>query len=440
MKRARGFHFHAVAALALAMSMALTQGGTVAVAAQPALQSPPKLAPLPPLAALPQPSLPPRRIAADALGDAAAVRQADATRRAALAEQRALRAGSQEFELQLQAQQRRVGSGADSGRYDEWHVQLGRPLRWPDQARADRAVGASTVALADAGVASAARDSAALLLQLWFDAGRTRALATLARRAAAVSEAQRAALARRVELGDASQLELDQIAAEAAREQAQATLADGRAAAARSALLARFPAVAQASGEPLAPGAAPRSLAADAMRHSSAVEFASAARQQAAALAAQADTMRRPQPTLGVYVGSERGGAERIAGVQLSFPFGGPARAARADARAADAQAAQWRARDTEQAVLGALQARAAQVRALTLGARQLALVDSAQQRADARMQRAYALGEASLADALAQRRQWLLTLGEALAARYDAAYADAALRLDAGVLWPLPR
>ena len=394
---------------------------------------------LPALDALPQPTLPPAALVAQTRGDAAAVRQADASLQAAQAERRALVAGSQEFELQLQGQRRRVGDAVDAGRYNEWQVQLSRPLRWPQQARADAEVGAGGVALAAAGVSAAARSSAGLLLQLWFDAGRADALAALAQRAAGVLLQQQAALARRVALGDASQLELDQLGAEAAREQAQATLAAGRADAARRALLARFPGAELSAGEPLTATVAPDALAADALARSASLALARAARQQAAALAAQADAMRRPQPTLGVYTASERGGAERLAGVQLTLPLGGAARAARADARAADAMAAQWRARDVEQAARAELQARAAQADALARGARQLEQVDTAQRQADARLQRAYALGEASLSDALVQRRELLRTLADALAARFDAAQADATLQLDAGVLWPSP-
>jgi outer membrane protein TolC len=394
---------------------------------------------LPALDALPQPTLPPAALVAQARSDVAAVRQADATLQAAQAERRALVAGSEEFELQLQGQRRRVGDGADAGRYNEWQVQLSRPLRWPQQARADAEVGAGGVALAAAGVSAASRSSAERLLQLWFDAGRTDALAALARRAADVLLQQQQALARRVELGDASRLELDQLGAEAAREQAQATLAAGRADAARRVLLARYPAAELSAGEPLVTSGAPDALAADALARSAALALARAARQQAAALAAQADAMRRPQPTLGVYTASERGGAERLAGVQLSLPLGGAARAARADARAADAMAAQWRARDVEQAARAELQSRAAQADALARGARQLEQVDAAQRQADARLQRAYALGEASLTDALVQRRELLRTLADALAARYDAAQADAMLQLDAGVLWSSP-
>ncbi|OIQ68306.1 hypothetical protein GALL_501030 [mine drainage metagenome] len=101
--------------------------------------------------------------------------------------------------------------------------------------------------------------------------------------------------------------------------------------------------------------------------------------------------------------------------------------------------AAQWRARDVEQAARAELQSRAAQADALARGARQLEQVDAAQRQADARLQRAYALGEASLTDALVQRRELLRTLADALAARYDAAQADAMLQLDAGVLWSSP-
>jgi outer membrane protein TolC len=172
------------------------------------------------------------------------------------------------------------------------------------------------------------------------------------------------------------------------------------------------------------------------LRNSHELGMARSEWQRTQALAEKAAAARTPEPTVGLYAGSERGGNERIVGLQLSMPFGGTARSAQHEALLAEAQAAEWRLRDVESRLRAEFRSQWAQAQALSAGAQALDSASRAQNLSAARMQRAYALGEASLADGLNTRRVALQTLRDALTARFDAAYAAARLRLDAHALW----
>ncbi len=393
---------------------------------------------LPSIEALPQPTLPTIAAVDAALRGSPSVEAARALRDAASRNGDVLRIGNQEVNVQVQTQSRRVGAGPDAGRYGEWQILVSRPLRWPGQAAADAAVAESGASMAAVGVGDAAHEARRQLLQLWFDARRASALAALQERSAALMQQQRDAMQRRRALGDASQMELDQIDAETALEWAQARLARGRASAAEALLRTRMPLLDDAPIEPVdvSPGASDDALIADVLAHNPTLALARASVREARALAAQADALRTPQPTVGMYVGNERGGAERLVGVQIGVALGSGARSARADAQAAAARAAQWHATDVEQRLRAQLRAALAQRDALRASAAALLQAGTAQALAADRLQRAYALGEAGLGDWLQQRRRALQSIQELMGARFDAAMLSAQLRLDAGLLW----
>lgn len=407
---------------------------------------------MPSLDALAAPVLPDASLLQTIERDAPRVRAGQAALQAAREQAHALRAGPQEFTGRAQAQSRRIEAGPDAGRYTEWQLLLERPLRWPAQARADGQLAGATENLAAVGSGDAAHETQRLLLQQWFEAQRGAAQAQLSTASAALVRTQRDAMVKREQAGDASRLELELAQAEFAREQAQAMLAVGQAEASRQALLARFPAAAgafaAATRSPVAPQQPdtaarsgfqetdPQAFEKLYVQRSHELALARADWQRAQALAEKAAAMRAPEPTVGVYVGSERGGNERIVGLQFAMPFGGPSRSAQHQAALAEAQAAEWRLRDVEDRLRADFRSQWAQAQAQAAGAQALATASAAQHQAATRMQRAYALGEASFSDWLAARRTALQTLRDALAARYDVAYASARLQLDAETLW----
>ncbi len=399
---------------------------------------------LPDAGSFAQPTLPRADLLHQLLAQAPSLAEARALRDAAGARGDALRAGSQEFTAQAQLQQRRVDEAPDNGRYAEWQLQLNRPLRLPAQARADRALADALAAQAREAQRTARRELLDQLLRAWFDTQLADADAELARASAQALDRQAGVVQRREQLGDASRLEYDLVRAERARADAAALQAQGRASSQRAALLARWPLLAADPGLRGDPGSAVELLDAPAddaalrqrvLEHSATLALARSAVRQAQAQADQARAARTPQPTVGAYLGSDRGGRERIVGLQLQIPIGGAARAAGERAALADLDAAQWRLQELRMRVLEQAQSLSAQARAQARAAQALMLAAASQQAALARTQRAWELGEAGVADWLLARRNALDTRMQAVQARFDAARMNALLRLQEGLM-----
>lgn len=406
--------------------------------------SAPAVAPLPPLRELPAPTLPRAGLLQALLAQAPSLAEARAMQGAAGAQGDALRAGPQEFTAQAQLQQRRVDEPPDNGRYGEWQLLLSRPLRLPSQARADAHAADAGQQAARSSAQVARRDLLDQLLQAWFDTQLAQAQERLAQAQARGLDAETAAVRKRLAQGDASQLELDQIQAEQARADAALLLARGRLDSQRAALQARWPLLAadpELHGDPdsaaslQAPALGDARLRQQVLDHSAALAQARSALQQAQARAEQASAQRTPQPTVGAYLGSDRGGRERIVGLQFQMPFGGPAREAQERAALAERDAAQWRVQDTQARVLEQAERLRLQASAQAEAAGSLRDAARAQAQAAARMLRAWQLGEAGVAQWLLARRNALDVESQALQARFDAARSAALLRLQAGLL-----
>lgn len=399
---------------------------------------------LPALDSLPMPSLPQTATVEQILAASPALQEAQAMQQAAAHNGAVLRAGTNEFTGQAQVQQRRIESPPDSGRYTEWQLLINRQLRLPGQAQADVRMAEALQASAQAGLAVARQQFLSDLLTTWFAAERTQAEVALAQQDIGLIDAQVKALQRRQSLGDASVLDVEQMQAEQARAHAALLLAQGIAASSRAALLTRYPLLAQ-SGPLLQqkpddaltlPVLSADQLDAQAAQVNPLLSAQRAALQRAQAMAAQAQAARTPQPTVGAYVGSDRGGSERIVGLQFAMPFGGPARVSQERAALSEVDAAQWRLRDLQaqsQAEFQQLYARAQAQAAAAGAATQAAQV---QVQASSRMLRAYQLGEAGLSDWLLARRSALDATRMVLQSHFDAASSAAQLKLQTGLLY----
>ncbi len=393
----------------------------------------------------PLPTLPRPALLGALLAHAPTLAEARALQHAAGAQGDALRAGSQEFSAQAQLQQRRVDEPPDNGRYAEWQILLSRPLRLPSQARADARLAGALQDSAQSAAAAARRNLLEQLLQAWFDAQLAQAETGLAAAQAGALDAQTLGVRKRLARGDASQLELDQMLAEQARLAAALLLARGRLDSLRAALQARWPmlaADARLRGDPASaalltpPALDDAQLRQRLLRHSAGLALARRALAQAQARADQASAQRTPQPTVGAYVGSDRGGRERIVGLQFQMPFGGPARAAHQRAALAELDAAQWRLQAARAQVLEQGERLRLQAQAQAQAARALEAAAAAQRQAAARTLRAWQLGETGVSQWLLARRTALDVERQALQARFEAARSAALLRLRAGLLY----
>ena len=400
---------------------------------------------LPQLSALPRPTLPSFAQLDRLLADTPLLHQAQAMRQAALQNGQALRSGTQEFTGQAQVQQRRIDAPPDNGNYAEWQVLINRQIRLPSQAQADNRMADALTTSANAGLIGARQQLLTDVLAAWFAAQRAQAEAALAQQNLGLMQGQVHALQRRKALGDASVLELEQMQAEEARAQSALLLAQGLASSSRAALEARYPALA---GDTTLSGQAGSTAQlalpdqpADALRalveqNSATLARDRAALQQAQAKAGQATAARTPQPTVGAYVGADRGGRERIIGLQFAMPFGGPARVSTERAALAEVDAAQWRLRDAQALTLAEFQRLWATAQSQAAGAKAMDQAAQVQIQASVRMLRAYQLGEAGISDWLLARRSALDAVRQALQSRFDAAQSAALLKLQAGLLF----
>lgn len=387
--------------------------------------------------------LPPEAVVRDALARSPTVQAADAAQRGALARARALRAGPHETVVRASGQRRWVHDGSGQ-RFSEGQVAIERPLRLGGKAESDAQLADATQATARVAAQDVRHEATRQLLALWFAAQRSgQALQAAQGNADAAAELARIT-ERRLRAGDAARLDAELTAAEHARMQAALATAQAAHQAAQAELQARFPgleAALLAGGEkvPPLPDLMPQSPAQLRLRyieHSHEYLLAQAEETLALHQARRADLERRPDPTVGVFATSERGGGERIAGVSLSVPLGSVHRQAQADQALAEADAALSRRLAAERRLgaefdvvwnllAGKRAAAQAQARAATL-----------QQGAADRALRAYRAGESGLTELLAVRRALAEAVLAERLARSEALEGDSRLRLDLHELW----
>jgi len=389
------------------------------------------------------PNLPPTEIVARVLRENLSVQAAAGQIRVEEANRSRLEAGHYEWNVRIGGQQRhsKPATGADE-RFNEWNAAIERPLRLPGKAGLDSELGAAGVSLAETAHGDALHETSRNLLKSWFVWLKESASATQWSEQLALLDKQSKAIQRRQQLGDAARLEA--IQAEAALAQAEAQLAQARVRqqTAGEDLRRRYP------GLPLV---APTSIAEPTpingdeadwinsiLEHSHELELARGETQRAQIVAGRASRDRLPDPTVGFHVSRERAGEDQIFGAYISIPLPGGARRASSDAALAMADVAGRREAFTTQkisaesailyqsanAAFSTWQASRNAAEHLGLAANMTA--------------RAYQLGEGSLNDLLAARRQANEAQLAARLAQLDAIELHYRLLLDAHQLWDL--
>ncbi|MBU6248178.1 MAG: TolC family protein [Xanthomonadaceae bacterium] len=354
------------------------------------------------------------------------------------AEARMRQAGPHEPQLSLIPQTRRIDGDR---RYREWEVDLSRGVRWPGKARLDREIGAAGREAASLAFEDAHHAAARRLLALWSDWQRAAAIAGLREAQLAAWQRERAAVMRRVQLGDAAAR--DRIALDAAVAQAEAAVAQAQAEAdtTRLALSSAFPDL-PLPGQVHLPATVTALDGSDATwidliqqrSHEIGTAAAIARKKDAEARRARAD--RLPDPQIGLRVISDRGGREHAYGVTVTLPLGVSYRAAEAAAAGADAMGAQADlamvrrdvGRDARQVVTLA-RAR------YTIWQRQQQAAEATASSAD-KAERGYALGELGLDEMLIARRAAQESELAASRAEIDAIEAVTRVKVDAHAMW----
>jgi outer membrane protein TolC len=382
--------------------------------------------------------LPEPRVAVAALDASAELDRARAQLDQARAQSRALAVGEHEFVVSATAVNRPGRPGAD---YGEFTVDIARAVRLPGKARLDRVAGAEGVSAAEDSVDDARHQMAIRLTDAWFawvDAAET---VRLDRAAVANAEQEVSALARRVELQDASVLDREQGDAALAAARSRLAQSEGGLEAARVALARGFPALPLPAAPPVLPAPQPLARDVDAWRtmliaNSHEIRIAEHQARQAEALAARARLDRRPDPTLGVRLFSEQGGREQGAGVFVSTPLGGARRSAVARSEAARASVARADLARVRRDVSELADRDIAAVLSDRAAWTSASAAVQAQEAALARTRRGFELGELDLAGVLLAERQAYEARRAEITARTAAWRAAVRLSVDAHVLW----
>jgi outer membrane protein TolC len=327
------------------------------------------------------------------------------------------------------------------GGYDEFDATLSRPFRLPGKAALDRESGALGVEVAENQMEDARHQAALVLSGLWHDwltAGShyRNDLDTVRSLEVALT-----ALRRRVQLRDASALDLDQASAALAQAQAQAAASLSAREQARVILFATFPEV------PLPPEPAElaspelplqnlETMRALVVERSHEIRAADREAQRLAVVARRVRADRIADPSFGVRLFSERSGMERGAGVVASIPLGGGYRRAAADQASAEANAARLELANIQRSVAAIADADLSNARTRLEAWRSAQA--SAQSASDAagRTERGYQLGQIDLVDLLYARRQANDARRSEIDARSEASRALLKLQIDSHSIW----
>jgi outer membrane protein TolC len=383
--------------------------------------------------------LPPQELVLSAISQTPEVRLAEASLSRADAQARMRATGSYEAQATVIPQRRRVEGDRT---YNEWELDLTRPIRLPNKARLDREIGAQGQQAAQLGLEDAHHAAARRLLAAWCDWQRARAQRWQLEQLTELARRDRDAVARRVALGDAA--ERERVAADAALAQVQAAWVGAQSAETQAELTwtSVFPSLPLPQREPVSDYTPPALEGSDdawvaqivARSHEIGASAALARQKDAEARRARAD--RVPDPTVGIRVLNDLGGRERAYGVVLGIPLGSSYRKAEAASASADAMAAEANLsmvqRDIEREARAVVVA-ARSHRNIWLSQRQA--LNAARDNA-AKAARAYALGESGIAELLAARRvEQEASLAERQAA-IDALDAVTRVQVDAHEIW----
>lgn len=385
------------------------------------------------------PDLPPSASVVAAIKNSPEVLAAQSGIKLGEAINRRLQAGEHEVNLRMMGQRRSVNP---SERYREWDVGLERAIRLPGKAALDGKLGEAEIMRSHTMYGDALHESGRSLLKSWFAWNRERVQAQQWTDQVDLLRQQAQIVAKRVRAGDAPRLESD--LAEAAVAQAQSMLHQARLReqVAANDLGQRFPDIALPAAvlltTPLPLKQGLDYWKEEILKHNHELSVARNDSALGRLHSERSSADKIPDPSVGLRFAGERDSAERIVGLQLSIPFSGGARSARADENRALAEMAAQR----EAAVLRRVTAEAIN----SFAAAQAAYGgwQSARSAADKMggnaelMSRAYALGEMGLPEVLTARRQALESTLLSAIAQLDAVEARYRLLLDAHQLWAL--
>ncbi len=391
------------------------------------------------------PYLPAEATVKEALLSSPLMQAARSKKEAGIARAKGIESGTAEFTLRSTSQRRRdVAAGTQ---LHESMVSIERPVRFWGKRGMDADLASQTQAFADIEYADAMHEGARELMRFWFAY-----LRALADQKNAVTTYDLAAKMQRLtqsqlKQGEISQLDAELANAEFERITAARSVADAQLASSASAFTRRY------AGMTL-PMHLPAAVRLDASANLSALTETMAAMRQefldknhelnmmrvdAQRLRLAADRASRdrlPDPTVGVFSGRERAGAETISGVMFSMPFPSASRFHHATALVADAQAASDKVLLAEQQLGAMFDSMWIQFQHKRAAADNLKSAAQRQALAAEKSVKAYTLGEGSLSDVLLIARLASDNLNAAERMQLEVVELLALIRLDLHQIW----
>ena len=371
-----------------------------------------------------------------------AIQAARAHRDAQLQRARGVEAGSGEWALRLNQQQRRVRDQQE--RFAETTVALERPLRLWGKSGMDARLAEQDRNVARIGLADAMHEASRQLLVQWFGALRAQLDADSAERELQLArELDRQARAR-LRQGDVSVLDARLAEAELQRSEANARLAQAERARSTALLQRLYPGLPTpqtlSSAAPT-PAALPADMAPalqDFLDHNHELNLLKTEARRQQQLAERLGRDRWPDPTVGLFTARERAGSEQLVGVSVAMPLSGTWRESQARAAASDARALQDKVQLLERSLASDFEARWLQATHQQQALTALQSAAATQRLAADKSLTAYTLGEHSMTELIQNRR---LANEQQLASqrlRLDWLLNRAQIELDAHRLWDL--
>ncbi len=390
------------------------------------------------------PYLPAEAAVKDALFSSPLMQAARSKKEAGTARAQGIESGSAEFVLRSTSQRRR---DVAAGTQHESMVSIERPVRFWGKRGIDADLATQTQAFTDIEYADAMHEGARELMRFWFAY-----LRALADQKNAVTTFELAAKMQRLthiqlKQGEISQLDAELANAEFERITAARSVADAQLASSASAFTRRYAGM-------VLPTHMPTGLRLDAsiqlpaltetMTHmrqefldkNHELNMMRVDAQRLRLVADRASRDRLPDPTVGVFSGRERAGAETISGVMFSMPFPSASRFHHATALVADAQAASDKVRLAEQQLGAMFDSMWIHFQHKRTAADNLKSAAQRQALAAEKSVKAYTLGEGSLSDVLLIARMASDNLNAAERMQLEVVELLALIRLDLHQIW----
>ena len=352
----------------------------------------------------------------------------------------AIASGSQEFLVRGTRQNRNVTNIPVATNYQEYWAGIERPFRFWGKGGVDERISDATKSFAGIEFADTLHETSKDLLASWFSYLKALQARIVAEKNSQLGDQIGRIAQARYKVGDVARLDAQLATAEQGRLRAYLELAKGHEGASGEAVIQKYPGIVlmkhfqwdaipnlQIRKELLRQQFLERS-------HELMLVKSDAERSDLQAKRSGLD--RFPDPTIGIYTANEFGGAERINGVNLSFPISGSARFSNASAAASEAEIARQRVLDAEQRISVEFERLWSQMVSRKVAAE--TLLDSAKTQNEAAQaaEKAYVLGEGTITDLIAARKAANENQLSADLMRLDALEAYYRMRLDLHEIW----